>query len=140
MLTLMLGAVIAAQAAAPVPPTPQAARPGERREVIVVREVGRDGKVTERRTEQVAGGGRELPRRQCAGRKFEVDEPAAATGNARQRTRILICGEGQNDARWAQTLRDAARRIEGSADMSPEVKTRVLAALNAEISRLPTGR
>ena len=51
-----------------------------------------------------------------------------------------MCGtEGQSDADWVRTLRDAVVKTETNLQMPPAVREQIVTALNAEISRLKNG-
>lgn len=72
----------------------------------------------------------ELARR-CSARKFETTVILPGRTSA---SNVRICGEeGQSDAEWLETLKDSARKTEASAEMEPDVKEQILAALKAEI-------
>lgn len=74
--------------------------------------------------------------RDCEGaRKFETEADGTRDGK-KTRTRVLLCSKGaETDVAWVQRLRDAAKRIEGDENLSPETKARVVAALNQAITQ-----
>ncbi|GAA4022314.1 hypothetical protein GCM10022280_23700 [Sphingomonas swuensis] len=131
MLTTML--LIAAQAA-PVPPAPPAP-PAERVErMIVVHETGKAGTgapTIVRRGDKVEIGG-------CGSeRRFETDAEVTREGR-KEKTRILLCSKGdESDVAWVERLRSAAKRIEADDNLSPEARTRVVAAINEAIAKAP---
>ena len=57
-----------------------------------------------------------------------------------KRSRVKLCGtEGQSDADWVRTLKDAVVKTEANLQMPPGVREQIVTALNAEISRLKNG-
>jgi hypothetical protein len=76
----------------------------------------------------------------CDAHKFEtvVDTVVGTTGDGQpHKSRVKLCGvEGQSDADWIGTLRDAIRKLEGNKDMAPATRDQIVAAINAEIGRL----
>ena len=54
-----------------------------------------------------------------------------------KKSRIMICAMGDTNVAKAQQLRDAAKRIEGDTDLSPETRTRITLAINEAIAKLP---
>jgi hypothetical protein len=79
--------------------------------------------------------------RGCAdGEKFET-EAEGEKGGKKTRTKILLCNkEGASPATRAEALERAAKRIAENKTMPEDVRTRVLAQLNAEIARLKAGK
>lgn len=61
-----------------------------------------------------------------------------ATDKDGKKTRVMICAKGgSSNVSRVQQLRDAAKRIEGDTNLSPEARTRVVAAINEAIAKLP---
>ena len=73
----------------------------------------------------------------CSAHKFEtVVKTVTADGNTRG-SRVKICGEpGQTDADWLVTLKDSMAKTESNQELTPAVRTQIIAALKAEIGRL----
>jgi hypothetical protein len=99
---------------------------GEKHEIRIVRAPG-------------ATGGAETMIADCdTSRRFETSAAAEKDGKKTQ-TRIVLCpANGESNATFVQSLENAAKRISESKDMPEDVRTRVLASLNAEIRRLET--
>lgn len=96
-------------------------KPGERREVRILREPGAPGtKVAMLSCDDGA----------------KVD--SEATDKDGKKTRVMICakGGGSNVSR-VQQLREAAKRIEADPNLSPETRTRIALAINEAIAKLP---
>lgn len=73
----------------------------------------------------------------CAGRRFEAPVQVTVGGKVR-RSKVKLCGKpGQSDADWARTLEDAVRNVEASPKMPSEARDQVIAALKAELAKLP---
>ena len=71
----------------------------------------------------------------CSARKFETTVDAIVDGKLRS-SKVKLCGkEGQTDADWANTLKDAAKKVESNATMAPATKDQIITAFNAEIAR-----
>lgn len=71
----------------------------------------------------------------CSARKFETTVEVTANGKKGSR-KLTLCGkEGQSDAEWTATLKDAAEKIAASK-MSPAAKAQAIAALDAEIAKV----
>lgn len=76
----------------------------------------------------------------CDAHKFEtiIDVPAA-DGQVKH-SRMRLCGtEGQSDADWIGTLKDAVAKTEANLAMPKPVRDQIVTALNAEVERLKTG-
>jgi hypothetical protein len=72
----------------------------------------------------------------CDAHKFETVVHEVVDGQPHQ-SRVKLCGkEGQSDADWLVTLRDAVAKVSGNAEMAKPVRDQIVAALNAEINRL----
>jgi hypothetical protein len=67
----------------------------------------------------------------CGGDKTEVDE---STGD-KERTRIVICGDGADGADRAKHLEGALARIEANDSLSAEHKARITAKLREAIDK-----
>jgi hypothetical protein len=76
----------------------------------------------------------------CDAHKFEtvVDTVVGTTGDGQpHKSRVKLCGvEGQSDADWIGTLRDAIRKLDANKDMAPATRDQIVAAIKAEIGRL----
>ena len=72
----------------------------------------------------------------CDERKFEATLEAVVDGKAR-RSKAKICGtEGQSDADWLKTLKDAAAKSAANDKMPAAMREQLLAALRAEIAKV----
>ena len=72
----------------------------------------------------------------CTARKFETTVEMTVDGTKRG-SKVKLCGkEGQSDADWVTTLKDAAKKVEGNEKMPQAVKDQIIAALNAEIAMI----
>jgi hypothetical protein len=73
----------------------------------------------------------------CDAHKFETTIQQMVDGKLKQ-SKVRMCGtEGQSDADWLKTLKDAVKKTQAS-EMPPGVKQQIVAAVNAEIERLST--
>ena len=73
----------------------------------------------------------------CDAHKFETTIQQMVDGKPKQ-SKVRMCGtEGQSDADWVKTLKDAVKKTQAS-EMPPGVKQQIVAAVNAEIERLST--
>lgn len=71
----------------------------------------------------------------CAAHKFET----IVSIDGRRGSRVKICGkEGQSDADWLVTLKDAVRKTGANEALAQPVREQIIAALEAEIARLAT--
>ena len=71
----------------------------------------------------------------CDAHKFETTIKQMVDGKPKQ-SKVRMCGsEGQTDADWIRTLKDAVKKTQAS-EMPPGVKQQIVAAVNAEIERL----
>lgn len=73
----------------------------------------------------------------CDAHKFEtiVDVPAAE--GSTKHSRVKLCGtEGQSDADWVRTLKDAVAKTAANDKMPSAVRGQIVAAIKAEIARL----
>jgi hypothetical protein len=72
----------------------------------------------------------------CDAHKFETIVEATVDGLPK-RSRVRLCGtEGQSDADWVRTLKDAAEKAEANTQLTKPMRDQIVAALNAEIARL----
>jgi len=72
----------------------------------------------------------------CDAHKFETIVHAVVDGQPRD-SKVKLCGvEGQSDADWVKTLRDAIRKLEANKDMAAAVRDQIVTAIQTEISRL----
>src|SRR5437764_8346344 len=75
----------------------------------------------------------------CDAHKFETVIELTVEGQTKH-SRVKLCGtEGQSDADWVRTLKDAVMKTEANLQMPPAVREQIATALNAEISRLNGG-
>ena len=71
----------------------------------------------------------------CDAHRFETTIQQMVDGKPKQ-SKVRMCGtEGQSDADWIRTLKDAVKKTQAS-EMPPGVKQQIVAAVNAEIERL----
>jgi hypothetical protein len=72
----------------------------------------------------------------CDAHKFETVIDVPADGGVKH-SRVKLCGtEGQSDADWIGTLKDAVAKTEANLAMPKAVRDQIVTALNAEIERL----
>ena len=72
----------------------------------------------------------------CDAHKFETVVHAVVDGQPRD-SKVKLCGvEGQSDADWIKTLRDAIGKLEANKDMAAPVRDQIVTAIQTEISRL----
>jgi len=75
----------------------------------------------------------------CNARKFETVVDREENGE-RKSSKVKLCGkQGQTDAEWAATLKDAAAKIEANDKMPQTAKDQLSAALKAEIAKVEAG-
>jgi hypothetical protein len=75
----------------------------------------------------------------CDAHRFETIITVTVDGQTKH-SRLKLCGtEGQSDADWLRTLKDAVKKTAANAAMPKPVRTQILSALNAEIGRLTNG-
>ncbi len=73
----------------------------------------------------------------CDAHKFEtvIEIPSADGGT--KHSRVKMCGtEGQSDADWVRTLKDAVAKTNSNLSMPAAVRQQIVAAVNGEIARL----
>jgi hypothetical protein len=76
----------------------------------------------------------------CDAHKFETIISVTVDGQP-HRSRMRLCGvEGQSDADWIGTLKDAVDKTAANEAMPKPVRDQVIAALNAEILRLSAAK
>jgi hypothetical protein len=72
----------------------------------------------------------------CDAHKFETVVDAMVDGQP-HKSKVKLCGvEGQSDADWIGTLRDAIRKLEANKDMASATRKQIVAAIKGEIARL----
>jgi len=72
----------------------------------------------------------------CDAHKFETVVHAVVDGEPHD-SKVKLCGiEGQSDADWIKTLRDAISKLEANKDMAAPVRNQIVTAIQTEISRL----
>jgi len=72
----------------------------------------------------------------CDAHKFETVVHAVVDGQPRD-SKVKLCGvEGQSDAAWIKTLRDAIAKLEANKEMDAPVRNQIVTAIQSEISRL----
>lgn len=72
----------------------------------------------------------------CDAHKFETVVDVTVDGQPRQ-SRVKLCGvEGQSDAAWINTLRDAIKKLEAKKDMPAAQRQQIVTAIKSEIARL----
>jgi hypothetical protein len=72
----------------------------------------------------------------CDAHKFETVVDAMVDGQP-HKSKVKLCGvEGQSDADWIGTLRDAIRKLEANKDMASATREQIVAAIQGEIARL----
>ncbi len=72
----------------------------------------------------------------CDAHKFETTVKEVVGGQPQQ-SKVKLCGkEGQTDADWIGTLKDAVAKLDANKEMPAEVRDQIVKALKTEISRL----
>lgn len=72
----------------------------------------------------------------CDAHKFETSVDTVVDGEA-HRSNVKLCGvEGQSDAEWIGTLRDAVAKLNANKEMPAALRDKLIAAIYAEIARL----
>lgn len=73
----------------------------------------------------------------CDAHKFETVVETTGDDGQPRKSKVKLCGvEGQSDAEWIGTLKDAIRKLEANAAMAPATRDQIVAAIKAEIARL----
>lgn len=119
--------LLAAAAQAATPPAPPAPPAPEQRQVVVVRKVGPDGKVTEQRLEGADAARIVGVRQNCDPNRTFSSEVDRTVDGKRQVSRIRVCANrAESPAQWQQALRDTMARVRNDPNLSPEVRARVV--------------
>jgi hypothetical protein len=72
----------------------------------------------------------------CDAHKFETVVHEVVDGQPQQ-SKVKLCGQqGQTDAEWIGTLKDAITKLNANKQMPPPMRDQIIAALYAEIARL----
>ena len=75
----------------------------------------------------------------CDAHKFETVVKTEVNGEPRQ-SKVKLCGnEGQTDAEWIGTLKDAIAKLTTNKEMAASVREQIIGAISAEITRLESG-
>jgi hypothetical protein len=73
----------------------------------------------------------------CDAHSFETAIQITGADGQLQQKKVRMCGtEGQSDAEWIVTLKDAVKKTSLSPQMPEAAKEQIMAAVNAEIERL----
>ena len=73
----------------------------------------------------------------CEAHKFETMIQLPGEDGKPRSSRVKLCGnQGQSDADWIRTLKDAVAKATASPDMPKAAKDQIVTAINAEIERL----
>jgi hypothetical protein len=72
----------------------------------------------------------------CDAHKFETVVTDVVDGKPHQ-SKVKLCGkEGQSDAEWIETLKDAVEKLNANREMRASMRDQIAAALKTEIARL----
>ncbi|NUQ19205.1 MAG: hypothetical protein HOP95_12310 [Sphingomonas sp.] len=72
----------------------------------------------------------------CDAHKFETTVHEVVDGQPQQ-SKVKLCGnEGQTDAEWIGTLKDAITKLNANKEMPAAVRDQIIAAIYAEVARL----
>lgn len=72
----------------------------------------------------------------CDAHKFETVVKEVVDGQPQQ-SKVKLCGkEGQSDADWIVTLKDAVSKLNANKEMEPAIRDQIVGALKSEIARL----
>ena len=72
----------------------------------------------------------------CDAHKFETVVDVVVDGQPKK-SKVKLCGvQGQSDADWIGTLKDAVRKLEANKGMPAAQREQIVAAIKAEIGRL----
>lgn len=75
----------------------------------------------------------------CEAHKFETIVQLPGDDGKPHASKVKLCGnQGQSDADWIGTLKDAVKKAKASPDMPKAAKDQIVTAINAEIDRLIT--
>jgi hypothetical protein len=73
----------------------------------------------------------------CDAHKFETVIDVPELDGSIKHSRVKLCGmEGQSDADWIGTLKDAVAKTKANDKMPPLIRSQIVAAIDAEIARL----
>jgi hypothetical protein len=73
----------------------------------------------------------------CDAHKFETSIQLIGPDGQPKQSKVRMCGtEGQSDADWIATLKDAVKKTADSPQMPKGVRDQIISAVNAEIVRL----
>lgn len=73
----------------------------------------------------------------CEAHHFETTIQLTGPDGQPKQSKVRMCGtEGQSDADWIATLKDAVKKTADSQQMPAAAKEQIIAAVNAEIDRL----
>lgn len=72
----------------------------------------------------------------CDAHKFETTVESTVDGKPHS-SKLKMCGnEGQSDADWIKTLKDAVAKVETNSTMTESMRNQIATAIKAEIARL----
>jgi hypothetical protein len=72
----------------------------------------------------------------CDAHKFETSVDTTVDGKP-HKSRVKLCGkEGQSDADWIGTLKDAIAKLRADKEMDPPIRDQIITAIETEIDRL----
>jgi hypothetical protein len=72
----------------------------------------------------------------CDAHRFETSVQSVVDGKPHM-SRVKMCGvEGQSDAEWIGTLKDAVAKLEANTEMAASTRDQIITAVKAEIARL----
>lgn len=72
----------------------------------------------------------------CDAHKFETTVDSTVDGKP-HRSKVKMCGnEGQSDADWVGTLKDAIAKLEANQEMAAATRDQIITAIKAEIARI----
>ncbi len=72
----------------------------------------------------------------CDAHKFETTVESVVDGKPHQ-SKVKMCGtEGQSDADWINSLKDAIAKLQSNSEMPAVTREQIIAAVKAEIARL----
>ena len=73
----------------------------------------------------------------CDAHKFETIVDTTGDDGQPTKSKVKLCGvEGQSDAEWIGTLKDAIRKLEANKQMPAAQREQIVSAIKAEIGRL----
>ena len=94
------------------------------------------GQQTEPASEDVPGAIKSLVQ-SCDAHKFETTVQMIGPDGSPKASKVKMCGtEGQSDADWIHTLKDAVKKTAENPQMPRAAKEQIIAAVNLEIDRL----